>query len=310
MESRYPRFEEENFDKRDSLEDYLSEDWAPEPRGRKKASETGFLGILKRDKLDSLLLHPWLVSILVGVIISVLISIVALILRKPQEVEITPEERAQQEVLGAAKNLEAQESKFLEYVTRNDYSPGVVTNPGLLQAAILEGATRYRNRVIQNQNNPKSPSYNLHEEIINNGSEIEALKRINLGASVKEAELRYIDPATNTWTVVPLDSAELVASGLVKLNIITNSRNGINQKFELVTIAQNTRKALDEIKSLRLTSLRSKGLAPIADELDKIDWFGNKAKPQEAGISNYGKLDEQPTLPPEPKPSTPKGEKN
>jgi hypothetical protein len=215
-------------------------------------------------------------------------------------------QRLQQEVLGAAKSLEAQESKFLEYVTRNDYSPGVVTNPGLLQAAILEGATRYRNRVIQNQNNPQSPSYNLHEEIINNGSEIEALKRINLGASVKEAELRYIDPATNTWTVVPLDSAELVASGLVKLNIITNSRNGINQKFELITIAQNTRKALDEIKSLRLASLRSKGLAPIASELDKIDWFGNKAKPQEAGISNYGKLDEQPTLPPEPKPSIPK----
>lgn len=306
MESRYPRFEEENFDKRGSLEDYLSEDWAPEPRGRKKTLETGFLGILKRDKLDSLLLHPWLVSILVGVVISVLISIVALMLRKPQQVEITPEERAQQEVLGAAENLEAQEFKFLEYVTRNDYSPGVVKNPGLLQAAILEGATRYRNRVIQNQNNPKSPSYNLHEEIINNGSEIEALKRINLGASVKEAELRYIDPATNTWTVVPLDSAELVASGLVKLNIITNSRNGISQKFELITIAQNTRKALDEIKSLRLTSLRSKGLAPIASELDKIDWFGNKVKPQEAGISNYGKLDEQPTLPPEPKPSIPK----
>lgn len=162
-------------------------------------------------------------------------------------------------------------SNFREYITRDDNNSGMVGNPGLLQAAVLEAGARYRNRIIGSQNNPQNPAYNQHEEVINYGSEIEALKRINLGASGKEAELRYVDPRTSAWVTIPIDSAELAASGLVKLNIISNSRRETTQRFDLVTVAQNTRTRLSEVKTARLEALRAKGLSPVASELEKTD---------------------------------------
>ena len=195
--------------------------------------------------------------------------------------------------------MEAAHSNFREYLTRNDYSSGIVSNPGLLQAVVLEASARYRNSVIAIQNQKENPAYNQHQEIVNLNSEIEALKRINLGASGKEAELKYVDPSTGSWVTIPIDSAELTASGLVKLNIISNSRRETTQRFNLVTIAQNTRLRLDEVKAAMLEALRVKGLNPVASELEKTDWFGKKESPKDAQISDYQ------TYEPEPTPATP-----
>lgn len=164
---------------------------------------------------------------------------------------------------------------------------------------MLEAGARYRNRIIASQNNPQNPAYNQHEEVINYGSEIEALKRINLGASGKEAQLKYVDPSSGSWVTIPLDSAELAASGLVKLNIISNSRKQTTQRFDLVTVAQNTRTRLSEVKTARLEAMRVKGLSPVASEIEKTDWFGNKASPSEAEISDYQQYK------PEPSPTNP-----
>ncbi|MGB3654672.1 MAG: hypothetical protein WBA41_26190 [Rivularia sp. (in: cyanobacteria)] len=66
-----------------------------------------------------------------------------------------------------------------------------------------------------------------------------------------------------------------------------------------MTIATNTRLNLEEVKAAMLEALRVKGLSPVASELEKKDWFGNKASPSDAQISDY-QLDK-----PEPTPATP-----
>jgi hypothetical protein len=62
----------------------------------------------------------------------------------------------------------------------------------------------------------------------------------------------------------------------------------------LVTVAQNIRKILSEVKAARLEALRVKGLSPVASELEKTDWFGNKASPSEAEISDYQQYKPEP----------------
>jgi hypothetical protein len=292
-----------NYQNHEYSSDDFDADWVPNPHGKFQQHQapppTGLIGIIKSGSLDSLLTNPWLVSIFIAIVISILIASIAAIILGQRSTELTPEQETQQALLQKSQNLEASDTNFREYVTRNDYSSGMVSNPGLLQAAVLEASARYRNRIVTSQNNPQNQAYNQHEEVINYGSEIEALKRINLGASGKEAELRYIDPSTDSWVTIPLDSAELTASGLVKLNIISNSRKETTQRFDLITIAQNTRKALTEIKNTRVEALRVKGLAPVALQLEKTDWFGNTTNPQGAEISDY-QQDK-----PEPKPRKP-----
>lgn len=286
--------------------DEFDADWVPNPLGKFKQDQappqTGLISIIKSGSLDSLLTNPWLVSIFIATVISILIASIAAIMLSSRSTELTPEQETQQALMQKSQNLETSDSNFREYLTRNDYSSGMVSNPGLLQAAVLEASARYRNRIVASQNNPQNQAYNQHEEVINYGSEIEALKRINLGASGKEAELRYIDPSTDSWVTIPLDSAELTASGLVKLNIISNSRRETTQRFDLITIAQNTRKALSDIKNTRVEALRVKGLVPVASQLEKTDWFGNTINPQGAEISDYQQYK------PEPKPKQQKSQ--
>jgi hypothetical protein len=298
MQSQHPPSNYQN--NQQNLDDF-DEVWVPNPLGQTQQSvaPSGLIDILKLGSLDSLLTNPWLVSIFVATIISVLIGAIATILAGQRSTELTPEQESQQALLQKSQNLEQTDNNFREYLTRNDYGTGLVSNPGLLQAATLEAGARYRNRIISSQNNPKNPAYNQHEEVINYSSEIEALKRINLGASGKEAQLKYVDPKTGSWVTIPIDSAELAASGLTKLNIISNSRRETTQRFDLVTVAQNIRKILSEVKAARLESLRVKGLSPVASELEKTDWFGNKASPSEAEISDYQQYQ------PEPIPATP-----
>ena len=294
-----------NYQNHEYSSDDFDEDWVPNPHGKFQLHQVpsqGLINIIKSGSLDSLLTNPWLVSIFIATVISILIASIAAIMQGKRSQELTPEQETQQALLQKSQNLEASDTNFREYVTRSDYSSGMVSNPGLLQAAVLEASARYRNRIVANQNNPQNQAYNQHEEVINNGSEIEALKRINLGASGKEAELRYIDPSTDSWVTIPLDSAELTASGLVKLNIISNSRRETTQRFDLITIAQNTRKALSDIKNTRVEALRVKGLAPVAEQLEKTDWFGNKINPQAAEISDYQQYK------PEPKPKQQKSQ--
>ena len=292
-----------NYQNHEYSSDDFDEDWVPNPHGKFQLHQVpsqGLINIIKSGSLDSLLTNPWLVSIFIATVISILIASIAAIMQGKRSQELTPEQETQQALLQKSQNLEASDTNFREYVTRSDYSSGMVSNPGLLQAAVLEASARYRNRIVANQNNPQNQAYNQHEEVINYGSEIEALKRINLGASGKEAELRYIDPSTDSWVTIPLDSAELTASGLVKLNIISNSRRETTQRFDLITIAQNTRKALSDIKNTRVEALRVKGLAPVAEQLQKTDWFGNTINPQSSEISDYQQYK------PEPKPKQPK----
>ncbi|MEA5574770.1 hypothetical protein [Calothrix sp. UHCC 0171] len=295
-----------------NLDDF-DEVWVPNPLGRSQesVSPTGLIDILKWDNLESLLTNPWLVSIFVATVIFVVIAAIATTLTSQKNPELTPEQEAQQALLQKSQNLEQTDSNFREYLTRDDNGSGLVSNPGLLQAAILEAGTRYRNRVITSQNNPQNLAYNQHEEVINYNSEIEALKRINLGASGKEAQLKYVDPKTGSWVTIPIDSAELTASGLTKLNIISNSRRGTTQRFDLVTVAQNTRKILSEVKNARLEALKIKGLSPVASELEKTDWFGNKSSPSDAEISDYQQYQPEPIpATPQPSPSSKIGGKN
>jgi hypothetical protein len=294
MQSQHPL---SSYQNNQQDQDDFDEVWVPNPHGQTQGSATtlGLIDIIKSGSLDSLLTNPWLVSIFVAAVISVVIAAIATILAGQRSSEPTPELEAQQALLQKSQNLEVTDSNFREYLTRNDYGSGLVNNPGLLQAAVLEAGARYRNRIIASLNNPQNPAYNQHEEVINYGSEIEALKRINLGASGKEAQLKYVDPSSGSWVTIPLDSAELAASGLVKLNIISNSRRETTQRFDLVTVAQNTRKVLSEVKAARLEALRIKGLSPVASELEKTDWFGKKASPSEAEISDYQQYQPEPT---------------
>ncbi|MEM9926917.1 MAG: hypothetical protein AAF915_24765, partial [Cyanobacteria bacterium P01_D01_bin.50] len=281
--------------------DDFDESWVPNPHGKVQTSAAtpGLINLIGSKNLDSLLTNPWLMSIFVATVILVVIAAIATVLSGQRSTEINPSQEAYSELLQKSQNLDAADSNFREYLTRNDYSSGLVSNPGLLQAVVLEASARYSNFVIASQNNPQNRAYNQHEEVINHSSEIEALKRINLGASGKEAKLKYVDPSTGSWVTIPIDSAELAASGLVKLNIISNSRREATQRFNLVTIAQNTRLRLDEVKTAMLETLRVKGLSPVASELEKTDWFGNKANPSEVQISDY-RQDK-----PEPTPATP-----
>ncbi|MGB3756480.1 MAG: hypothetical protein WBA07_08930 [Rivularia sp. (in: cyanobacteria)] len=281
--------------------DNLDEAWVPNPHGQLQdsAATYGLINSIKSGSLDSLLTNPWLMSIFVATVILVAIALIATILSGQRSTEINPSQEAYSALLQKSQNLDAADSNFREYLTRNDYSPGLVSNPGLLQAVVLEASARYSNSIIASQNNPQNPAYNQHEEVINHDFEIEALKRINLGASGKEAKLKYVDPSSGSWVTIPIDSAELAASGLVKLNIISNSRRETTQRFNLITIAQNTRLRLEEVKAAMLEALRVKGLSPIASELEKTDWFGNKASPFDGQISDY-----QPYQP-EPTPTTP-----
>jgi hypothetical protein len=281
--------------------DDFDESWVPNPHGQlnTSAATPGLINLIGSKNLDSLLTNPWLMSVFVATVILVVISAIATTLSNQSSPKPNSEQEAYSTLLKKSQNLEAAHSNFREYLTRNDYSSGMVNNPGLLQAVVLEASARYRNSVIAIQNQKENPAYNQHEEVINLNSEIEALKRINLGASGKEAKLKYVDPSSGSWVTIPIDSAELAASGLVKLNIISNSRRETTQRFNLVTIAQNTRLRLSEVKAAMLEALRVKGLSPIASELEKTDWFGNKASPSDAQISDYQQNK------PEPTPATP-----
>ncbi|NJN13917.1 MAG: hypothetical protein HC815_41030 [Richelia sp. RM1_1_1] len=295
-----------NYQNNQLSEDDFDQIWVPNPHGQVQdsAATHGLINSIKSGNLDSLLTNPWLMSIFVATVILVAIAAIATILSGQRSTEISPSQEAYSELLQKSQNLDAADSNFREYLTRNDYSSGLVSNPGLLQAVVLEASARYSNFVIASQNNPQNPGYNQHEEVINQGSEIEALKRINLGASGKEAELKYVDPSSGSWVTIPIDSAELAASGLVKLNIISNSRRETTQRFNLVTIAQNTRLRLSEVKAAMLEALRVKGLSPVASELEKTDWFGNKASPTDGQISDYQPYQSEPT------PANPIQEKN
>ena len=290
-----------NYQNNQLSKDDFDDVWVPNPHGQvaQSAATHGLINSIKFGNLDSLLTNPWLMSIFVATVILVVISAIATVLSGQRSSEMNPSQEAYSTLLEKSQNLDAADSSFREYLIRNDYSSGLVSNPGLLQAVVLEASARYSNRMIASQNNPQNPAYNQHEEVINQGSEIEALKRINLGASGKEAELKYVDPSSGSWVTIPIDSAELAASGLVKLNIISNSRRETTQRFNLVTIAQNTRLSVEEVKAAMLEALRVKGLSPVASELEKTDWFGNKASPTDGQISGY-QQDK-----PEPTPTTP-----
>ncbi len=290
-----------NYQNNQHPTDDFDESWVPNPHGQvnTSAATPGLINLIGSKNLDSLLMNPWLMSIFVATVILVVIAAIATTLSSQSSSRPNSEQEAYSALLQKSQNLEASHSNFREYLTRNDYSSGIVSNPGLLQAVVLEASARYRNSVIAIQNQKENPAYNQHEEVINLNSEIEALKRINLGASGKEAQLKYVDPSTGSWVTIPIDSAELAASGLVKLNIISNSRRETTQRFNLVTIAQNTRLRLDEVKAAMLEALRVKGLNPVASELEKTDWFGKKESPKDAQISDYQQLE------PEPIPATP-----
>ncbi|WP_228059623.1 hypothetical protein [Plectonema radiosum] len=214
-----------NYQNNQLSEDDFDKIWVPNPHGQVQdsAATHGLINSIKSGSLDSLLTNPWLMSIFVATVILVVISAIATVLSGQRSSEMNPSQEAYSTLLEKSQNLDAADSNFREYLTRNDYSSGLVSNPGLLQAVVLEASARYSNRMIASQNNPQNPAYNQHEEVINHGSEIEALKRINLGASGKEAELKYVDPSSGSWVTIPIDSAELAASGLVKLNIISIS---------------------------------------------------------------------------------------
>ena len=198
--------------------DDFDESWVPNPHGQvnTSAASPSFINLIQSGNLDSLLTNPWLMSIFVATVILVVIAAIATTLSSQSSSKPNSEQEAYSALLQKSQSLEAAHSNFREYLTRNDYSSGMVSNPGLLQAVVLEASARYRNSVIAIQNQKENPAYNQHEEIVNLNSEIEALKRINLGASGKEAELKYVDPSTGSWVTIPIDSAELTASGLVK----------------------------------------------------------------------------------------------
>ena len=97
------------------------------------ASSTGLIGIIKSGSLDSLLTNPWLVSIFVATVISVAIAAIATTLAGQRSSELTPEQEVQQALLQKSQNLEVSDNNFREYLTRNDYAWGLVSNPGLLR---------------------------------------------------------------------------------------------------------------------------------------------------------------------------------
>lgn len=143
-----------NYQNHEYSSDDFDADWVPDPRGKfqqnQAPSPTGLISIIKSGSLDSLVTNPWLVSIFIATIISILIASIAVIIQGQRSTELTPEQETQQALLQKSQNLEASDSNFREYLTRNDYSSGMVSNPGLLQAAVLEASARYRNRIVAN----------------------------------------------------------------------------------------------------------------------------------------------------------------
>ena len=133
--------------------------WVPNPHGQLQdsAATTGLINSIKSGSLDSLLTNPWLMSIFVATVILVVISAASTILYGQRSTEMNPSQKAYSELLQKSQNLDAVDSNFREYLTRNDYSSGLVSNPGLLQAVVLEASARYSNFVIaRSLQSPKS----------------------------------------------------------------------------------------------------------------------------------------------------------
>ncbi|MCJ8281588.1 MAG: hypothetical protein MJK14_17445 [Rivularia sp. ALOHA_DT_140] len=150
------------------LTDDFDENWVPNPHGRvnTNAATPGLINLIGSKHLDSLLTNPWLMSIFVATVILVVIAAIATTLSSQSSSKQNPEQEAYSALLQKSQNLEAAHSNFREYLTRNDYSSGMVSNPGLLQAVVLEASARYRNSVIAIQNQKENSAYNQHEEVI------------------------------------------------------------------------------------------------------------------------------------------------
>ena len=161
-------------------------------------------------------------------------------------------------------------------ITKYDYDPGELTNPGLLQRAIFTSADEFKNRIRQLQASNDPATKDQPKEILVQRSRVEVQKLIDLGASGRGVALVYEDPLTGEKVYTQIDPALTVAIGLLKILAIEASQRPTFQTFNMPEVAVATRGHQGAIKAAQANVLGTQGWTKVALELNSWDTYGQK----------------------------------
>ncbi|MGB3208887.1 MAG: hypothetical protein WBB28_28175 [Crinalium sp.] len=223
----------------------------------------------------SYLTNSWLMAGIVGVFTILLVALLATTQSKRNQA-VAPVDGTLININEANQVLTQAKKAEVVAVTKYDYSPGELTNPGLLQRAVFTSASEFNQDIkeLQASNNPLTKD--KPKEILIQRSRVEVQKLIDLGASGRSVAIVYEDPLTGEKVYTQLDPALTVAIGLVKILAIEASQRPSFQTFNMPEIAVATRGHQNNLKAAQANVLGAQGWVEVANELNSYDTYGQK----------------------------------
>ena len=227
---------------------------------------------------QSYLMNSWLMAGVVGLVVILLVALLANTQgKKNQPVATTDPTLAN--INEANQVLTNARSDEILKITKYDYSPGTLTNAGLLQRAIFTSADGFKNRIQQLQASDNPDTKDQPKEILVQRARVDVMKTIDMGSSGRGAVLVQEDPATGKATYSQLDPAETVAIGLLKILIIEASQRPTFQTYNLPEIAAAVRGHQGILRDAQANLSGAQGWVDVANQLRNYDLYGQKIIP-------------------------------
>ncbi|AFZ11516.1 hypothetical protein Cri9333_0566 [Crinalium epipsammum PCC 9333] len=227
---------------------------------------------------ESYLTNSWLMAGVVGILTTLLVTVLATTTNQKNQA-VAPVDNTLANINQANYVLTQSRSAEVVAVTKYDYNPGEVTNPGLLQRAIFTSADGFKTRIQQLQASSNPATKDQPKEILVQRARVDVMKTIDMGASGRGAVMVREDPATGKTTYSQLDPAETVAVGLVRLLIIEASQRNNFQTFNLPEIAVAIRGHQGILRDAQANLLGAQGWVDVANQLRNYDLYGQKIIP-------------------------------
>ncbi|HEY9692415.1 MAG TPA: hypothetical protein V6D15_09430 [Oculatellaceae cyanobacterium] len=224
---------------------------------------------------ESYLTNSWLMAGVVGIATTLLVTVLATTQNQKNQA-VAPVDNTLASINQANQVLTQARQQQVGAITKYDYNPAELTNPGLLQMAVFTSASEFNQDIKELQGSNDPLTKDKPKEILIQRSRVEVQKLIDLGASGRGVALVYEDPLTGEKVYTKLDPALTVAVGLVKILAIEASQRTSVQTYNMPEIAVATRGHQGALKAAQANLLGSQGWVQLRSELNSYDSYGQK----------------------------------
>lgn len=207
---------------------------------------------------------PWFLAVVMAIIVSLSIAVIAGVNGKRQSA--APKDSEREKIETAKQRVQQEKQEELELITRTDLNPYGASNPGLLQRAVLTAAIELRHDIESEQSKTEEDKQVIQQRIQNN-----ALQLINNDHNLQPVYLVRRDPKTNGLVTVRLNKAQIVAYGLIDLQIAYATERDVLQPSEMSFIGTTVTAYQQRIKDSRAVFLGATGQSRTAQKLSNME---------------------------------------